>query len=190
MKRGREKSDLPKRLYSYRTKKRLTLKAAELYFVLLVLIAGSALSVAVHSPRYGGLSTSSTSSSSTSTSSTGSTRGQGCYGPTCGVFFGSSQGPINIGTISAEKAWLMPAQRLFSTTYSSNYEFNTTITGSVPVIGYNMQPGTVIQLGLYINGQLIASRSIDVTESQIAQSRSAVIVGNRLGDVANFTGST
>lgn len=74
-----------------------------------------------------------------------------------GVYIGSNEsGNTPVG-------WLMPADTLVSTSYTANQTFDVFYMNADMTVlsssSYQIQPGTVLVFGLYINGQLRSSKS-------------------------------
>jgi hypothetical protein len=74
-----------------------------------------------------------------------------------GVYIGS------IGSRNTPVGWLMPADTLVSTSYTANQTFDVSYTNAEMTVlsssSYHTQQGTVLNLGLYINGHLRGSKS-------------------------------
>jgi hypothetical protein len=82
--------------------------------------------------------------------------------------------------------WLIPADTLISTSYSMNQSVSSFIEGQIIAFTYQIQPGTVLYLGLYLNGQLAASQNYTLKTSY---DNPAFVVGNMESGIANFSNS-
>jgi len=91
--------------------------------------------------------------------------------------------------------WLMPANTIISTSYVANSSLSRFIVGTLNVFPYHVVPGTVLRLGIYLNGQLAAARDYDLTGSYKDQDISgnyntpATMLGNVENGMANFSNS-
>ncbi len=92
--------------------------------------------------------------------------------------FGSS----GIGT----NGWLMPPNTLVQTSHTANHTLSGFVEGTFNVFPYHVLPDTKIYLGLYLNGQLVATREYD---SPYNYNAPATILGNVVNGAANFTDS-
>jgi hypothetical protein len=93
-------------------------------------------------------------------------------------FIGSS-GLIFVG-------WSMPSNVLFSTTFVTNEQISGFISGTLMVFPYHILDGTILTLGLYVNGNLVARQDYAMSNGP----HPAALLGGVAGDVANFTTST
>jgi len=63
---------------------------------------------------------------------------------------------------TANVGWLMPADALVMTTFTSNQTLSRFLNGGVNVFDYHMLPGTTLKLGIYLNGHLEAFRAYEL----------------------------
>lgn len=82
--------------------------------------------------------------------------------------------------------WLMPSNSLISTSYSANRSLSTFIGAQLVVFPYQIQPGTVLYVGLYLNGQLGAAENYTLKTSY---DNPAYVLGDVKNGVANFSDS-
>jgi hypothetical protein len=82
--------------------------------------------------------------------------------------------------------WLIPASSMITTSYLANQNLTGFLSAGVNVLPYHIEAGTVLYLGLYINGQL---RSTSNNTLSGTYRNSATVVGAVQGDWATFTNS-
>ena len=74
---------------------------------------------------------------------------------TRGLSFGSSENGFS--------GWQMPADTLISTSYLTNQTLSKFLAATFNVFPYEVQGGTILYLGLYMNGQLANSQKYTLT---------------------------
>jgi hypothetical protein len=82
--------------------------------------------------------------------------------------------------------WLLPADTPISTSYTSNHSLTGFIGATLNVFPYEVVPGTILQLGLYVDGQLAATQSYTLSGTYHTP---ATIVQTIATGVANFSNS-
>lgn len=61
--------------------------------------------------------------------------------------------------------WLIPAHTVISTSYTTNQSLNGFVSATVNVFPYNLPQNGTLNLGLYVNGGLVASSSYSLGQS-------------------------
>ncbi len=103
----------------------------------------------------------------------------------------NGQGAYSFGnTATNNGGWKMPADTLVSTSFVTTHAMSGFVSVTVYVIPYAITPTTQLHLGLYVNGALMSSNTVDVSKSR-APIASVVgqIASIPTGEVANFTKS-
>jgi hypothetical protein len=90
-----------------------------------------------------------------------------------------SQGSGTVG-------WLLPADTPISTSYTSNQSLTGFIGATLNIFPYEIIPGTILELSLYVDGQLAATQSYTLSGTYHTP---ATIVRTIAGGVANFSNS-
>jgi len=83
--------------------------------------------------------------------------------------------------------WLMPANVTFSTSYVTTAPMTTFISGIVNVFDYDIQPGILLTVGLYMSGAMVAMQTYNTSDYHFPQL--AQIVASNSSSMAVFTNS-
>ena len=81
--------------------------------------------------------------------------------------------------------WLMPSDTFIWTSYTTNQSLSNFIVATLNVFPYQIQPGTTLHLGLYVNGKLEATQVYDLGASSNAHP--ATSLSNVGSQLRNFT---
>lgn len=95
----------------------------------------------------------------------------------------SEFGSTGLGRIG----WRLPANTIVSTSHTANQSLSGFIAAKMNVFSYQIKPGTVLYLSLYVNGQFSATQKYELTG---VYDNPATVVGSVGMEVANFSGST
>jgi hypothetical protein len=87
---------------------------------------------------------------------------------------------------TGDTGWLMPADTQVSTSYSINQTVSSFIEGQIIVFTYQVQSGTVLDLGLYLNDNLASVQNYTM---KIDYDNPAQVLGVVENGVANFSNS-
>ncbi len=86
--------------------------------------------------------------------------------------------------------WQMPANVLVSTSFKTTQSLNSFVSAGIYVFPYDKGDNTTLDLGLYVNGVLASSQSLQISHTD---AHPASMVGSQLdtpgGATANFTSS-
>jgi len=101
-------------------------------------------------------------------------------------FFGNSAS----GTSTNLSGWQMPANTLVSTSFVTNHTLNGFLSVTIYVIPHDLGKNTQLTLGLYVNGALKSTNTVNASQS-IAPSASMLgqAVDTSTGKIANFSKS-
>lgn len=91
------------------------------------------------------------------------------------------------GNGRSELGWLMPANTVLSTSYVSKQQLSHFVSATIGIYPYQIQPGTILHLSLYLDDRLVSTRQYDLSSSSSqTQAKMRGLAGN---DVANFSDS-
>jgi len=84
--------------------------------------------------------------------------------------------------------WLVPAQTIISTSYTTSVSLSGFLIGSLDIIYYQLPVGDQVHLGLYVNGQLAATNDATLQNPSSGGRPfvGASVVGSVENGVANF----
>ncbi len=110
----------------------------------------------------------------------------------------SSSGPVRPLGLSSHRlsfgssglgntGWLVPANTLISTSYTSDQRLSGFVVATLNAFPYQIRAGTVLYLGLYIAGQLAATEKYVLNGNYKSP---ASIVGTSQNGIASFSNST
>lgn len=83
-------------------------------------------------------------------------------------------------------AWALPAKTLVSTSHTANQSLTGFLEATLNVVPYEITPGTILCLSLYVNSQLVANETYSLSGRY--QSPATIVATSGLG-VANFSDS-